>query len=111
LYGALGLALAVVYRASGRINMAQGEFATVGTYVSLVLSSKATPALAGTIFATRWLPGTPWPLWLAVPGAMVVSAVGSALIERLVVRPIPERSPRAAVSVTIGLLLLANAFT
>lgn len=111
LYGALGLALAIVYRASGRINMAQGEFATVGTYISLVLSSNATPALAGTVLASRWLPGTPWPLGLAIAGAMVVSAIGAAVIERLVVRPIPERSPRAAVSVTIGLLLLANAFT
>jgi branched-subunit amino acid ABC-type transport system permease component len=110
LYGALALALVVVYRASGRINMAQGELATFGTYVSLVLHTPATAALAGTAFAARWLPGTPWPLWLAIPAAMVVSAVVAAAIERLVVRRVPTRSPRSAVSVTIGLLLLINAF-
>lgn len=91
--------------------MAQGEFATVGTYTSLVLSSKATPFLAGTTLASRWLPGTPWPLGWSILAAMAISAVVAALIERLIVRRIPERSPRAAVSVTIGLLLLANAFT
>ncbi len=108
LYGALALALVVVYRASGRLNLAQGELATMGTYVSLVLTSPATPALAGTAFVARWLPGTPWPIWLAVPGAMVVMAVLAALVERLLISRIPETSARAAVSVSIGLLLLIN---
>ena len=108
LYGALALALVVVYRASGRLNLAQGELATMGTYVSLVLTSPATPALAGTAFVARWLPGTPWPLWLAVPGAMVFMALLAALVERLLISRIPETSTRAAVSVSIGLLLLVN---
>ena len=111
LYGSLALALVVVYRASGRLNLAQGEMATFGTYTSLVLASPASPLLAGTIFASRWLPGTPWPRWFAIPAAMLISAVLAALIERLIVRRIPERSARSSVSVTIGLLLLINALT
>lgn len=98
-----------MYKASGRLNLAQGEQATFGTYLSLVLSSPATPALAGTALAARWLPGTPWPLGVAIAGAMVLSAILAALIERLIVRRIPETSPRSSVSVTIGLLLLINA--
>jgi branched-subunit amino acid ABC-type transport system permease component len=111
LYGALAVALVVVYKASGRLNLAQGEQATLGTYFSLVLSSPATPALAGTTLAARWLPGTPWKLGVAIAGAMVLSAVIAALIERLIVRRIPERLARSSVSVTIGLLLLLNALT
>ncbi|MPY96105.1 MAG: hypothetical protein GEV08_24500, partial [Acidimicrobiia bacterium] len=98
----------VVFRASGRLNLAQGELATLGTYVSLVLSSPATPALAGTALVARWLPGTPWPLWVSVPAAMLVMAAFAALVERYVVSRIPETSARAAVSVSIGLLLLIN---
>ena len=101
----------VVYRASGRINLAQGELATFGTYLSLVLSSPPSAAIAGTVLASRWLPSAPWPLWVSIPAAMVISAIAAALLERLVVRRIPERNPRSAVSVTIGLLLLVNALT
>ena len=111
LYGSLALALVVVYRASGRLNLAQGEMATFGTYTSLVLSSPASPLLAGTIFASRWFPGSPWPRWFCIPAAMVITAVMAALIERFVVRRIPEKSARSSVSVTIGLLLLVNALT
>ena len=68
LYGALALALVIVYKASGRLNLAQGEQATLGTYFSLVLSSPVTPALAGTALAATWLPGTPWPLGVAIAG-------------------------------------------
>lgn len=111
LYGALALAVVLIYRCTGRLNLAQGELATFGTYVSLVLTSPVTPALAGTALAARFLPGTPWPRWLAIPAAMLVSAVLAALLERLIVRRVPERSPRTSVSLTVGLLLGLNALT
>lgn len=97
-----------MFKASGRLNLAQGELATIGTYVSLVLTTPVTPALAGTALVARWLPGTPWPMWLAVPAAMVFMAGLAALIERFLVSRIPETSARAAVSLSIGLLLLIN---
>ncbi len=110
LYGALALALVVVYQASGRLNLAQGEFATFGTYVSLALSSPASPALAGSALAAKLLPGSPWPLWLSIIGAMIISAVLAMVVERLVVRRVSTRDVRSAVSVTIALLLGVNAF-
>ncbi len=79
LYGALALALVVVYQASGRLNLAQGEFATFGTYTSLVLSSPASPALAGSTVAAGWLPGSPSPLWLSIVAAM---ACGGRILRR-----------------------------
>ncbi len=109
LYGSLALAITLVFRSNGRVNLAQGELATVGTYLSLVLATPASAAVAGTAFAARWLPGTPWPRWLAIPVAMVVSAGVAALLERYVLRRAPERDERAALSLAVGLLLLLNA--
>lgn len=111
LYGSLALAISVVYRAGGRVNLAQGELATLGTYASLVLSTPASAALAGTTLAAQWLPGAPWPQWFAIPAAMVASAALAALLERLVLRRIPERDVRGSLSVTVALLLLLNAAT
>lgn len=111
LYGSLALAITLVYRSTGRVNLAQGELATVGTYFALVLVSPVSPALAGTALAARWLPATPWPSWLAIPAAIAASALLAALLERFVVRRIATRDPRATVSLTVALLLLINATT
>jgi len=109
LYGSLALAITLVFRASGRVNLAQGELATVGTYVSLVLVTPATAAVAGTTLVSQWLPGVPWPQWVSIPAAMAVSAVLAALLERFVLRRIPEHDERGALSLTVALLLLLNA--
>ncbi|MFN0026131.1 MAG: ABC transporter permease [Acidimicrobiales bacterium] len=111
LYGSLALAITLVYRSSGRVNLAQGELATFGTYLSLVFTTPATPALAGTMTAARWLPGAPWPLWAAIPAAVAFSALVGAGIERYVLRRVPARDGRAAISLTVALLLLINALT
>ena len=111
LYGSLALAITLVFRSTGRVNLAQGELATVGTYLSLVLATPATAAVAGTTFAARWVPAAPWPQWLAIPVAMVCSAAIAALLERFVLRRAPERDDRAALSLTVALLLLLNAGT
>ena len=109
LYGSLALAIALVYRATGRVNLAQGELATFGTYLSLVLSSPAAATLSGTVLAARILPGTPWPLWLAIPAAMAVSAVLGVALERYVIRRLADTATQAAVSVSVALMLLINA--
>ena len=109
LYGSLALAIALVHRATARVNMAQGELATFGTYVSLVLSSPASAALAGSVTAARVLPASPWPLWSAIPAAMVVTAAGAVVLERLVVRRVRDAASHAAVSVSVALLLGVNA--
>ncbi len=111
LYGSLALAITLVFRSTGRVNLAQGELATVGTYLSLVLATPATAAVAGTTLAARWVPAAPWPQWLSIPVAMVCSAAIAMLLERFVLRRAPERDDRAALSLTVALLLLLNAGT
>lgn len=110
-YASLALALVIVYRSTGLLNIAQGEMATFSTYTVLVLNTPATPALAGTGLAAALLPFSPWPLWASILGGMVVGAALGALIERVVIRRIPNQSPFAVVSVSVALLLLINGLT
>ena len=57
IYASLAIALVIVYRSTGLLNVAQGEVATLGTYIGLVVHSPVTPALAGTGLAHALLPG------------------------------------------------------
>ncbi|MBM3683819.1 MAG: hypothetical protein FJW83_04635 [Actinobacteria bacterium] len=109
LYGSLALALTLVYRASGRVNLAQGELATLGTYVAFVLGAPISATVAWTVTASRVLPGTPWAQWATIPAAMVVSAVIAVALERVVLRRASARSNVAAISLSVGLMLLVNA--
>ncbi|MBA2730709.1 MAG: branched-chain amino acid ABC transporter permease [Euzebyaceae bacterium] len=80
---ALGFAL--IYKATGVINFAQGAFLLVGAY---------------TIFAAVGF-GLHWSLAVAV--AVVIAVLLGMLIERLVLRPMIGESPVAVIMVTIGL--------
>jgi branched-chain amino acid transport system permease protein len=111
LYGSLALAIALVYRSTGRVNLVQGALATFGVYLSLLVTSPASAALAGSVTAARLLPGTPWPLWVAIPAAMLVSAVIALVIERVIIRRVPEHATRSAISLSVALVLLVNAAT
>ncbi|MPY91489.1 MAG: branched-chain amino acid ABC transporter permease [Acidimicrobiia bacterium] len=108
IYSSLALALVIVYRSTGLLNVAQGELATFSTYLALVLTTPATPALAGTGLVAALLPGSPWPLWLSMAAAVLLGAGVSAGVERLVVRRVPDRSTFSVVSVSVALLLLVN---
>lgn len=80
---ALGFAL--IYKATGVINFAQGAFLLVGAY---------------TIFAAVGF-GLHWSLAVAV--AVAIAVLLGMLIERLVLRPMIGESPVAVIMVTIGL--------
>jgi branched-chain amino acid transport system permease protein len=105
------LALVIVYRSTGLLNVAQGEMATFSTYIGLIVHSPVTPALAGTELAHALLPGSPWPIWASIGAAIVVGAVVSAGAERLVIRRLPDPSGANVVSATVGILLLVNGLT
>jgi branched-chain amino acid transport system permease protein len=111
IYSSLALALVIVYRATGLLNVAQGEMATFATYIGLVIHSPVTPALAGTELAHALLPGSPWPIWASIAAAIVVGAGVSAGAERLIIRRLPDPSGANVVSATVGILLLFNGMT
>ncbi len=90
IYSSLALALVIIFRSTGIVNFAQGEMALLGTYVVWQLF--------------HWGLG----IWLAIALGMVISFVGGAAIERVVVRPVEGAKPLTIVIVTLGIFLVAN---
>ncbi|WP_278234711.1 branched-chain amino acid ABC transporter permease [Isoptericola sp. AK164] len=91
-YGALALAIVLVYRASRTLNFAQGELALLGAYVSWQL--------------TAW----GLPIWAALLVATAALAALSAGVERVLVRPLVRRHQALPlIIVTLGLMIALNA--
>jgi branched-chain amino acid transport system permease protein len=90
-YGMLALALSVVFQGTGMLNFAQGEMATLSAYVTLVLTQ------AGMTF------------WVALPLTVALSAVGGALIERVLVRRLEGAGELPLLTLSVALLLGLNA--
>ena len=90
LYGALALAVVLIYRSTGIVNFAQGELAMFSTFIAWGLIQAGLP-LAGALL-----------------GALVLSFAGGMLIERLVIRPVEGGEVLTLVIVTHGLYILVN---
>jgi branched-chain amino acid transport system permease protein len=93
IYASLALALVIVYRTNGLLNFAQGEMAMFSIFITWQFTDWGLPLIP------------------AMVGAMVVSFVLGALIERMLIRPVGdvETNPLALVIVTIGMFLALNA--
>jgi branched-chain amino acid transport system permease protein len=91
IYAALALALVLIFRSTGILNCAQGEMAMFSAFISWQLAELGMP------------------MWLAILGSMAISAVGGAVIERTIIRPIGTDNLLGVVIVTIGLFIFLNA--
>jgi branched-chain amino acid transport system permease protein len=89
-YAALALALVLIYRSMTLINVAQGEMAMFSTY--------------GAWQLTAW----GLPIGVAAPIVVLASLLGGMAVERIVIRPVQNRSVLDALVVTLGLLLIFN---
>ena len=87
---ALGFVL--IYKASGVINFAQGQFLLIGAYVVWALTVDA---------------GLHWAL--AIAGAIGVAIVLGLLVERLILRPLIGEPTISVIMVTIGLAQVLGA--
>ena len=92
LYGAVALALVLIFKATTLINFATGELAMIGAFFVYVLN----------IEQGLWL-------WLSIVIAMVVSAGIGAAVERSLVRPFDPDDHLPVVLITLGLFLMLNA--
>ncbi|MGQ0825960.1 MAG: branched-chain amino acid ABC transporter permease [Actinomycetota bacterium] len=90
IYASIALALVLIYKTTGILNFAQGEMALFSTYITWQF--------------------TDWGLavWLSILVSVVVSFIGGALLERVVIRPVEQSSPLVVVIVTIGMFLAFN---
>jgi branched-chain amino acid transport system permease protein len=91
-YSAMALALVLIFKATGVVNFAQGEMAMMGAFVAYAISNAFD------------IPGA-----IAVPIAMLLSAIAAALIERVLIRPFDPSNHLAIVIVTLSLFLMLNA--
>ncbi|WP_063588318.1 branched-chain amino acid ABC transporter permease [Achromobacter ruhlandii] len=86
LYADAALAFVIVYKATRVVNIAIGEFLMMGAYVFYAFAA-----------------GMAWPVWAAIAGAVALSAVLGALVERLTIRPMLGESPISVFMITVGL--------
>jgi branched-chain amino acid transport system permease protein len=90
LYGALALAVVLIYRSTGIVNFAQGEMAMFSTFIAWGLLQAGLP------------------LGLALLGTLALSFVGGMVIERAIIRPVEGGEVLTLVIVTLGLFILTN---
>ena len=90
IYGALALALVLIYRSTGIVNFAQGEMAMFSTFVAWSLIEAGLP------------------VGLAVLVTLVISLLGGMIIERALIRPVEGSQELTLVTVTLGLFILVN---
>src|SRR4051794_24691258 len=88
-YGALALALVLIYRATHVINFAQGELAMLTTYIAWWLMEKGLS------------------YWAAFAATLAIAFVLGTLLQVTVIRPV-QRSVIAVVIVTVGLFILID---
>jgi|SRR5829696_3573849 len=90
LYGALAVAVVLIYRATGIVNFAQGELAMFSTFIAWGLMQAGLP------------------LGLALLATLLLSLFGGMLIERIIIRPVEGGEVLTLVIVTLGLYILVN---
>jgi branched-chain amino acid transport system permease protein len=90
LYAALAIAVVLIYRSTGIVNFAQGEFAMFSTFIAWGLLQAGLS------------------LGLALLATLALSFVGGMLIERVVIRPVEGGEVLTLVIVTLGLYILVN---
>ncbi len=90
LYGALALAVVLIFRTTGIVNFAQGEMAMFSTFIAWGLLQ------AG------------FPLGFAIVTTIGLSMLGGMLIERILIRPVEGEDHLTLAIVTLGLFILLN---
>jgi len=90
IYGALALALVLIFRSTGIVNFAQGEMAMFSTFIAWGLVEAGLP------------------LGLALICALALSFLGGMAIERILIRPVENADPLTILIVTLGLFILIN---
>lgn len=92
-YGLVAMAFAVIYKATGLVNFAQGEIGMVIAYVAWSVSTTFGTGATSVVLA-----------------AVISGIVFGLLVERLIMRPMLGEPVFSAVLVTIGLAVVLRSF-
>jgi branched-chain amino acid transport system permease protein len=90
IFASLALALVLIYRATHVVNFAQGEMAMFTTYIAWELMDDGLSY---------------WPAFLLT---LLIAFTGGVAIERVLIRPVEQKSVLTVVIVTVGLLIALN---
>jgi branched-chain amino acid transport system permease protein len=93
IYGLLALGIVIVHRATGVLNFAQGELATLSAFICWALIEHG------------------WSFWPAFTATLILSFGGGVAIEQVLIRPMQGSPLVAIVILTVGLLLAINGLT
>ncbi|HVX98872.1 MAG TPA: branched-chain amino acid ABC transporter permease [Pseudorhodoplanes sp.] len=93
IYALMALAIVMIYRATGHLNFAQGEMATMSTFVAWQL--------------LQWRA----PYWIAFTAAVILSFFAGIAIERLLFRPLHRATVFAHIAASIALFSILNSAT
>jgi branched-chain amino acid transport system permease protein len=93
IYASVALAIVMIYQATHHVNFAQGEMATLSTFMALTMIQAGLP------------------YWVAFVGTLVLSFIMGALVERLIMRPVQHAPILTHVGVYIGMLLIIGNMT
>lgn len=93
IYASVALAIVMIYQATHHVNFAQGEMATLSTFIALTMIQAGLP------------------YWVAFAATLLVSFVMGALVERLIMRPVQHAPILTHVGVYIGMLLIIGNLT
>jgi branched-chain amino acid transport system permease protein len=89
-YALLALAIVLIHRATGVVNFAQGEMATLSAFVCFTLVDHG------------------WAFWPAFAATLALSFGGGLVLHTVVIRPIQNGPLLGIVILTIGLLIAIN---
>jgi branched-chain amino acid transport system permease protein len=93
IYASVALALVMIYQATHHVNFAQGEMATLSTFIAWSMVQAGLP------------------YWVAFFATIVISFIIGVLIERILLRPVQNAPVLTHVGVFIGLLLIIGNLT
>ncbi|MGI3131943.1 branched-chain amino acid ABC transporter permease [Halopseudomonas pachastrellae] len=91
MYALLALGFHITYVVSGTVNFAQGSAMMLG-------------AVLGYSFCITW----GWPVWLAIPATLTLSAIYGLAVERFLVRPFSSRGSDAWLMATVAAGILVD---
>jgi branched-chain amino acid transport system permease protein len=95
-YALVGLGLALVYKATGILNFAQGELGTVPAFIAYLVMSGFQ--VDGDVTLARGR------LWLATLVAILIGAALGVLVNTLVIRRLASASPVTSLVATAGVM-------
>ncbi len=93
-YGLIALGYVIIYKATSILNLATGQFMTLGAFVCLTVMTNVAA-----------------PFYIALPVTLIFSAILGIVIERIVLRPLIGEPIIAVIMVTIGLSSILNGVT